>query len=329
MLVVSELSEVVFPKQFLDTLEHECPTCGHDNMITETLTKLVCPNPYCTDKLAVRMKTMLADLGVKNMGESRCRKFFDTYELTNPYAIFALEPYEGDLAFEGASEDFSISLYESLNLVREMTLWDYVKIGNMPSLRDSSLALFSNYATLEDFYDEFESEDGGVAMVQRLLGIQKENDEELDVEDIGDVDLLEDEEKEGLTFNGYSLKALKVSHTLKTYKEDLFEYLEFIEFKRTDLPVINLTISTSVGEGYSSKVDFINKMNRKFTGKAQINILSSATKKTDVLIWSGVGAPTSKVQKIRKYNMEYEQSGEYDKIIPIMTGQEFETSGVF
>lgn len=326
MLYTSELSTSVFPEEFLDTLEHQCSTCGSDTMITETLTKLICPNIKCIDKLAIRLTALLADLGVKNMGESRCYKFFETYNVDSPYAIFALEPLEGQVAYKGASQEFSIALYESLNKVRTMTLWDYVKIGNLPGIRDHALELFSGYKTLEDFYEDFEDEEtGGVFLISRLLSIKTDMDSD-DYESLEgiDVDMLSVEEKEQLTNDGYSLRALKVARTLELYKDDLFEFIEYVNFKRNDLPVINITISTSVGEGFSSKKDFVNMLNNKYSDQAQINFLSSVSKKTDFLIWSYDGAPTSKVVKARKINLEHEKAtGEKNKI-PIMTGIEFD-----
>lgn len=326
MILVKDLNPNVFPQEFLDVLPHTCETCGAPTQITETLTSLECSNPRCLEKSVQRMVTMLKDIGVKDMGEAKCAKFLTYWDILNPYAIFLYEPSDGPL-FEGASEDFSERIYDALQEKTHMLLWEYIKIGNLPGIRDSARKVFADYDDLDTFYQDLEV--GGIKFIQEALGIKGKNEEELDELELSmfepyDYLVPSDEDVKEIEDMGISIKALKTYNTLMQFKEDLFEAIEFVDIKKLETPVLNIVISTSVGSPFKSKQDFVNQMNSMYSHKVHLNFLSSMSNEVDFLIWSKEGAPTSKVNKAYKINEKRNADPNGKPEIPVMTGLEFQ-----
>lgn len=319
MLTVVELTDSELPQEFIDILPTHCDTCGAETVITETLTILKCPNKQCLEKSVHRLVALLKDMGVKNMGESKCRKFLEHFEITNPYGILMYESEHNGALYEGCGLPFSESIVEQLNRSRKMLLWEYVKIGNLPGIRDSARKLLSDYDNLEEFYDDLEA--GGISFVQELLSITGKSDSISDV--------LQDTVDSSFVTEGVSVTAVDVYNTLIHFKEDLFDGLPYVDIKQLDTPVLNICISTAVGKPFTSKPDFVLKMNEEFGSKVHLNFLGSVTKDCQFLIWSKEGAETSKVAKAYRYNqkqLEYNQENGIDEdegMIQVMTGLEF------
>ena len=284
-LLVKELrGNSELPEKFIDTLLEICPDCGSDMQISDSLRELSCSNPYCKGKVVQRMVSLLADMGVKNMGESRCMKFIEETGLKYPASILQWEPVDGDIG--DLSADFLSGIKEQIDSHRSMMLWEYIKYSNIPYLRDTARELFKGYNDLKQFYAILESYgDHGVFFIQDILKIKDEG--------------------------VISIRALNIYTSLVTYKEELLYGINFVNII-VPQSTLNVCISTSVGNGYSSKADFVNKMNQRYGDICHINFLSSVTKNCDYLIWSKQGAPTSKVNKASKYG------------ISILTGEEFE-----
>lgn len=305
MLLVEELSSSNLPQEFIRTLPTHCDICEEPNEITESLTILRCTNKKCPEKAVQRLVTLLADLGVKNMGESKCRKFLENFGTTNPYAIFMYEPDVDGALFDGCSMDFSEDMFEQLDKKRKMLLWEFVRIGNLPGIRDSARHLLVGYEDLEEFYDDLEA--GGISFVQSRLSIKGKktsNDSFFDTDDLDDED--------DLLSQSLSIRAVEIYSTLLYFKDELLEAIEAVEIISISTPIINICISTAVGAPYSSKPDFVAKMNDLFSHKIHLNFLKAVTKDCHYLIWSKQGAPTNKAEKAGKYG------------IPIVTGSEFE-----
>lgn len=283
-MLVKDLSiKTDLPIEFINLLPAVCPDCGSDMQISDTLRELSCTNLYCWGKASQRMVSFLQDIGVKNMGESRCIDVINTFNVTNPFFLFHynLDEYE---TIGNMSEEFCQDIIDQMYEHNSMMLWEYVKYANLPYLRDSARNIFSDYNDLEVFYDDLEDE--GIDLIQTKLGIKN-------------------------TENEVSTRALNIYTTLIQYKDELFEYIDDVNIIKPNR-TFNICISTSVGGNYSSKADFVNKMNTAYADKCHINFLSSVTKDVDYVIWSGVGGATSKVKKAEKYG------------IPIVNGTEFE-----
>ena len=301
MKFVKDLRNTDLPIEFLQVLPTVCPFCGADTEITDTLTSLSCTNPFCRSKLTERMVGMLADLGVKNLGAAKCEKFIETYEVKSPYALFEFSKRDGtakNVLFNGCSKEFSDSIAVQVNDKRSKLLWEYVKIGNFPGIRDSAKKLFQGYNDINSFYKDMEDKTtGGIEFITKLLGIKSEDSKYKDLNS---------------DITTCSIKAVEIFRTLTQVKAELLHYEKFFDIQKIGKS-INICISTSVGKPYTSKSDFVDKMNKKYGNQIHINQLSSVSKQCDVLIWSKQGSATSKVEKAHKNN------------IPIVTGIGFDT----
>lgn len=287
MIKVSELkSNGVLPKKFLDILPTKCSYCGSELVITETLTVLNCTNSKCLEKGVQRMLLLLKDLGVKSLGESKCRAFLKKFKTNNPYAILLYEPSKDGVLYEGCSMDFSYSVYNKLNEVREMLLWEYVKIGNIEGLRDVARMLFSGYESIDGFYSDLY--EYGVELVQDLMGLKVDS--------------------------AVSVKAISVYNTLLSYESELRSSIVGVNLKVLDVPTLNICIS-SVGKPFKNKTEFIKEMNKLVSGKIHLNILSGVTKDCDYLIWSKDGNTTSKVNKAIKYDIPVFRGVEFEEYL--------------
>lgn len=285
MLKVKEIkSNAIFPKDFLATLPIECSYCGGELEITETLTVLKCANPNCIEKGVQRMLELLKYLGVKNIGVLECMAFLNEFKTTNPYAILLYEPSEDGALYENCSMDYSYAMYTKLNTVREMFLWEYVKIGNFPGMDGIERILFRGFISIDGFYEDLYY--GGVEFIQELLGLQVDN--------------------------VVSVKAIAVYNTLMAYEHELRSGVEGVLLKNVGIPTLTISIATDVGIPFRSNSIFMRDMVAILDDKVHLTLLPSLTDDCDFLIWSKEGDATSKVNKAIKYS------------IPIYTGVEFE-----
>lgn len=298
-----------FPKEFLNCLAENKCVCGADHYITETLSMIYCSNPFCLEKMVDRQVSMLVDLGIKNMGASKCKSFLSDNGITNPYAIFAYDPDEDGPLYEGCSMKFSKAMFDQIDEKRSMTLADYIAIGNLPGIQTKAKKLVQGFDDLNVFYEELETE--GIMFVQNQLGIKGKRVD--DIEDFFTDDVLEmaGVDLDELAYeDAVSISAIQIYVTLMIYKNQLLEcldYIDIIEVVSEDepLPVVSICISTSVGEPFENKKDFVRYLTKEFRDCVQINYIKSVTKECDILIWSGKGAKTGKVlaaeEKISKY----------------------------
>lgn len=312
------------PTNFVDLLPSNCPSCNTPLVITPTYSRLSCPSLSCGGKAVQRLLGLINDIGVLNMGESKCRKFFEYYGLQNPYAIFAVVPIEEDgspapdgrdILGIGISHKVTVDIYRQVQERNRMSLWEYVRIGNYPAIRDRALALFGAYDSLDAFYKEFEHGDEkgrtGIAFVQAKLGISNTT---------------------------FSISAVEITDTLQRAKSELYEFIEDVNIiplkaKQIDAetgeilrvvekPVYNICISRAVGAPFRTKQDFVHSLKNGFYEYVQINVLGGVTAICNVLIWSGIGAPTTKVKDADRINKRAIANGE-EPPVKIMTGQEF------
>lgn len=308
-MIVSEFKEnnsSRFDEQFLELLPDFCyeDGCGYPMEMSEVLTKLHCSNPRCPAKLAQRLTSLAQDLGIKNLGESTSRSFFDTLGVTNPLLIFAYEP-DVDGAIDGKSVDTCLKIMEQFKNKKKFTLAEYVRIANLPFIQTSTLAIFGGYDDLGKAYEDIEA--GGVEFIQDKLSIARKEDE-------------------------VSIRAIKIYDTLMEFKHDLFQALPFIEIipmnsdniksiknvdsdaddfviAEGDVLTIKAVCSTEVGGTFRTKADFYATVNNLF-GNIHVDFLKSVTKDIDYLVWAGAdGKPgirvTNKVTKARGYNEKY------------------------
>lgn len=275
---------LTLPQQFLDVLDEKC-SCGSDLLISETLTMVCCSNPRCINKIAQRATDMLAALGVKGMGASKCKDFFTCVPIFNPYVLFLYNP---DRDFSNPkypvsnyfSKEFLTSIHNQLMQHNSFTLAEFVKMGFFPGIQDSAFVLFKDYNSLTDFYTDLDEQ--GNQLVANLM--------QLDVN---------------------SKSVIDTCATLRYYKSDLLAGESWVHIKKA-VTTINICISTAVGPPYANKAAYVAYMNETYADKVHLNFLNSVTKSCQYLICSDKNATTNKAKAASKLG------------IPIMTGAEFE-----
>ena len=297
MLSVSELTEYDgLPQEFLDVLPVECIDCGAETVITEALTGLSCVNPVCTGKIAVRVKALLTDTGVKDFGDARIDEFVDYFQLTNPINVL---DFREEHLWEGASIKTWGKILRQIEKVRNtpIELYKFVQLCHLPGIQSSAKDLFGDYTELDSFYSDME--DGGIEWVANKLGIQTDS----------------------------SIRSFKVYSTLLEYKDDLYEGIDIvtIDVPNLELPQLVVVCSDQVGGGYSTKREFYTDVEQRAVGKYRVEFKGSVTKSIDCLVWAGAdGSParyTSKVQKVEGWNNEAEANN--GRGIPIVTAGQF------
>lgn len=297
MLFVKDLKENYqnynLPKDFVDCLLAECPSCGALTAINESLTHLRCSNPRCKDKIIMRIKAICDELGILGFGESTIEKYVDYYKIINPLKIFQLEP--GDPLGEDVSMVVSEKILEQLVKKKDFQLWEYVKIANLPNIQTSSRDIFQGYSTLEEAYADIK--EGGVSFIQKKIGVSCDNE--------------------------LSIRAAKIYESLIEFEEDLLECVgdvNIINLEESGIVEISVVCSDQVGGGFAKKKDFYEYVNTKFQGKVHVNFLGAVKKSIDYLVWAGAdGSParyTSKVKTVEGYNNK-------GCNIPILTAAQF------
>lgn len=258
------------PEEFLSTLPDICD-CGSELVISESLTGLGCPNPFCLDKVVKRAEAMLSELGVLGIGEKGLEKFFMYYDTRNPLALFGLE--DGDLLWEGASFEVSQKVISQLREKKEMYLWQMVKLANLPGIQTTAKTILSDYTDLGKFYEDLES--GGIDFIKEKLCLGKWND----------------------------LMATKIYNALILYKDDLFLGLRLINLKQLgNIQEVEICISEGV-VGFKSKNEFVEALNNEFGDRYFFINNSSLTKKSRFLVWEG-GRVTSKAKTAERYGTQ-------------------------
>lgn len=262
------------PDTFYASLPTICleENCGYPTEMLESLTQLKCSNPRCPAKVAQRLLSIVASLGVKDFGEERIKAFINHWGVTNPLIIFAYEPSDGQLA-PNISMELSTRIYEQICEKKSFTLAEYVRIANLPNIQTSAGYIFDKYDDIESAYKPIE--EVGISYIQKCLGIKKDTET--------------------------SLMAIKVYESLMTYREDLLsmqDTVNIIKRNTGDMISFKACVSGDVGCGFKTKAEFYRTVN-SMSDKLHVDFLSSANKEIKYLIWAG-DRMTNKVMSVKK-----------------------------
>lgn len=320
----------MYPEEFLGCLPEYCfnPECGSPTEMTETLTSLRCSNPRCPDKIVKRITHIMSDLGVKDFGSARASAFVSMYGIRNPLAVFAYEPSDGCIGYN-ISMDMSTKIYEQITKKKNFTLWEYVRTAHLPYIQSSALTLFGDFDDLAEAYEKIE--EGGVEYIRERLGIQKGGDSKVEESEVLEDDFSDLE----ASVPSVSIRAVKIFEVLMTFKQDLFEFIDFvniISLNSGDMITLKAVCSEEVGAPFKTKADFYSTVNSLYPN-VHVEFLKSVNADIDYLVWAGADGSdvrvTNKVMKVRGYNEKYEmrqregRPKDGDHYIPIVTAMEF------
>lgn len=325
-MLVSEFKDKmrgIYNDDFLDSLPSVCldNRCEAPTEMTEVMTSLQCSNPRCPTKVARRILAITSMLGIKDLGSARANDFVSKHSIDNPLLVFA---YEADVDGEMGhtiSMDVSKRINQQFLSKNSMTLWEYVRLANLPFIQTSALQIFGDYDDLDTAYADIET--GGVEFIRHKLSISKgASTAKTDIGDIEPTDV--------------SVRALKVYNSLMMFKPDLYQALPFVKIIKTHsdgMKTLKAVCSDEVGIPFRTKTDFYSTVNNLYSS-IHVEFLNSVTKSIDYLVWAGAeegtnARVTNKVEKIRRYNRAYNEHKEMGMLkegehyIPIVSAAQF------
>lgn len=286
-------------EDFVDTLLFDCPFCGFETVISESLTRLSCSNPRCPSKIIQRIKAILKQIGVKGLGESGIADFVDTHDVSSPVEILNASAYTliGSAVPSSVGESIKAQISEFIES-RPLSPAEILQLCQIPNVSTQrSKALMEGYATVEDAMKDF-TEYGPSLVDDRLR--PSANDNCITASSVLIYDSL-------MSFSDDILLAASLVHQLDASK------------------VIEATVvvSDAPGEPFKNKPDFYDACRERLPQYHFTFASSLSRKNTDALIWAGADGSharyTSKVRSAEKYNA----SG---GTIPILTGEQFITA---
>lgn len=192
-MLVEELNKNRFKRidtRFYDSLPRYCEieSCGFPIEINEVLNDVRCTNKRCPKKIARRIELMSEAMGI-DINYEESLQYVLMNNVTNPMYLF-----KSQAGIELTEEDKN-------KLKEELSLRRYVELNKLPFL-EYSLIMFDDYTNLDDFYKELDID--GVEYIEKQLGLYTEDEDEI------------------------SLRAIKIYEVLMTFKQDLYEGIEYV-----------------------------------------------------------------------------------------------------
>lgn len=251
--------------------------CGAAIEFTESLSQIFCSNAMCAYRVAARLESMAKMLKVDGWGESTCQAVCIHYGLKSPYQVFllpnALE--RGNICGSVSALQKKVDAICDMKL-RQAKLWEVVKYAGMPSIETTAYKIFDGYATLSEAYADIER--GQVPFIAEKLGIKN---------------------------NLSGVMAVNVYNTLLQYKQELlFGEAQFKVYQASGETLL-IAITDSV-DGYTNKSEFINEINKRYSGKVNAMLMPSMSSSVDILIADG-GTSSNKYQKAERINAKHLQ----------------------
>lgn len=192
-MLVKELDKHRFKKidsRFYDSLPKYCEieSCGFPIEINEVLNEVKCSNIRCPKKIAKRVENLGKKLDI-HIDYKDALNYVLINDVKTPIYLFK------------SQASLKIAEADRAKLVNQMTLVEYIENNMLPFLSDT-LKIIQEYITLDDFYEDLESD--GIEFLEKNLS------------------LYVDEEQ-------ISLRALKAFDVLMTFKQDLYDGLSYVE----------------------------------------------------------------------------------------------------
>lgn len=261
-------------KEVLQHIPRHCE-CGAELQFTESLVQLYCPNEACYIKVASRLEAMAKDMSIDGFGESTCIEICRRFGLKSPYQIFLIEDYYN----RGGRCDTVSAFDKKVKAIcdktkRHVKLWEFVRYGNIPSMKDTAYKIFDGYENIEEAYIDIEK--GQVPFIANKLGLKS---------------------------NESSVLAVKVYNVLIQHKDELLFGEKLFDIYKPSGDVLKIAITGGV-YGYRNKAEFIKYINERYNGKINAMLMSSVTKDIDVLIADG-DTSSKKYNNAQKINHKY------------------------
>ncbi len=268
-LDVAEENEFISPEVMAE-LPRKCE-CGHDLVLTDNLVQLYCPNPTCYLKVASRLEAMAKMMGADGWGESTCKIVCDQLNLKSPIDIYdpdiQYEYPEGVSAWDKKLDNIYKGLY------KEWELYEVVQLLNLEGIATIANKLFRGYKSIEEAYEDFDT--GKAILIAERLGIGKGDE---------------------------SVMAVNVYYTLMQARDELLKAEKLFKIKKACDKQLKIAITGGVN-GFKSKSQFIEELNRIGDGKVSFFLNGTVTQDTNFLICDAGESGSTKFRKAKDYGI--------------------------
>lgn len=258
----------------IDCIPHECE-CGAPIEFTDSLRQIYCSNDSCYYKVAARLESMAKAMQADGWGESTCIEVCRQCKFTSPYQVFLLEQFVKDgKTIPGVSAFPKKVASISDRKLRQVELWEIVKLAGIPSIETTAYKIFNGYDNLTEAFVDIEK--GKVPFIAEKLGIKNS--------DTG-------------------VMAVRIYNTLLQYKDELmFGEKQFEVYKPTG-ETLYMAITGGV-QGFRNKGEFISYINNRYGGKVNAMLMGSVTQQVEILVADGDTSST-KYKNAIKINTNY------------------------
>lgn len=242
MINTNKIDKEIFNIDFISLFPKKCTNCDSDMYVTDSLTKLICSNPYCKGKVRERLKSLVGYLDI-NLSEEEIVQFIDKFNIESPYYIFFYNPKKDGVFSDLHTEEQSIEIYKQINKNRIMLLWEFLYLGNLPFLKESSEILFKNYTDIKSFYRDLEEK--GMGLIQELLTL---NDNIIN--DINEDEILS--------------QTILIYDTLNTYKKEIVLGSNGVIIPQ-NVEYVPIFFASEIGKTTSIR-EFLQTLNQEYKG---------------------------------------------------------------
>lgn len=277
MIEYSEAFEnELIPSEYRDLIPSTC-LCGSTTAFTENLNFLECTNSRCFTKVGSRIEAMCKALQIDGFGETTSLELARRYKLAGPAQLILLARKYTDIPdIAGWSTKRQNVLTQT---AKDISLWEYIRVLNLPGISSTARSLFDSYCTAEDFFTDLEEQQ--VPFIASKLGIKASAES--------------------------SVIAVNVYNTLLEYKSEIVGCQKLFNIKQLspDIETLNVCITQKV-PGFANKPAFIEELKRRFGDKFNIVQVERVTETTHIL----VGDPESNTGKMKRAKAINEKAGQ-------------------
>lgn len=241
----------IIPEQYKGVFPTHC-RCGSEIEITESLTKMWCPNERCDWKQIARMNNMLTNFGVKDIGEAYCKELWEClkYEgLDDSYVnVFRLPFHKYP---EINSKEVTAKRFNNIqSAVRDswydggLYLGELIAKLSLPGLDNNARKLFFGFNSLQDMVNALnkhynENVNGLYRYIQSMFG--------------------------------YGVASRKIYESIRIFKQDILTAQRIFNVKEPVYKSIRIAITGSITRaGKYTRKNFIKYCNNICNGVAEV-----------------------------------------------------------
>lgn len=212
-----------------ESTPHICE-CGEELLVNDTFTYCWCSDKECPTQIAYKLLEVFSIFRMKcNVGEIRAKKLAYGLGIKNPMEIFRDNL---DEVFYRIGDQWALDVLTETTRVKneEMSLSMFIDAMQIPSLGTTrSNLIFSNYSTVEEFYDSLKIDFEAELLYEDRLAIASLVAKYIKVDK-------------------YSDTVSNIVDDLLDYREDLLKFSKYFKFKESFGETVYVTLTGEIKE---------------------------------------------------------------------------------